>query len=45
MSVHAAQERREREWRSLIDAVGGLKINRIWDVHGAVEKVIEIEIV
>ncbi|OBT62206.1 hypothetical protein VE03_08054 [Pseudogymnoascus sp. 23342-1-I1] len=43
MQVHSAQERREREWVALVDAVGGLRIRHIWDVDGAVEKVIEIE--
>ncbi|CZR56844.1 uncharacterized protein PAC_06733 [Phialocephala subalpina] len=43
MQVHSAQERREREWVSLVDGVGGLRVTRIWDVEGAVEKVIEIE--
>ncbi|KIM99318.1 hypothetical protein OIDMADRAFT_166945 [Oidiodendron maius Zn] len=45
MQVHSAQERREREWVGLVHAVGGLVVRRIWDVEGAVEKVIEIEAV
>ena len=45
MQVHSAQERREREWVALVDAVGGLRVKQIWDVDGAVEKVIEIEAV
>lgn len=45
MKVHAAQERREREWRALIGSVNGLNVRRIWDVEGAVEKVIEIDVV
>ena len=45
MQVHSAQERREREWRGLVDKVGGLRVRQIWDVEGAVEKVIEIEAV
>ena len=45
MQVHSAQERREREWIGLVDAVGGLSVKHIWDVDGAVEKVIEIEAV
>lgn len=44
MTCHAAQERREREWRALIEQAGGLKINKIWDVAGAIEKVIELEL-
>ncbi|KAH8807365.1 O-methyltransferase-domain-containing protein [Xylogone sp. PMI_703] len=45
LQVHSAQERREREWRGLVDEVGGLTVKRIWDVEGAVEKIIEIEAV
>ncbi|KFY89855.1 hypothetical protein V500_05419 [Pseudogymnoascus sp. VKM F-4518 (FW-2643)] len=45
MQVHSAQERREREWIGLVDAVGGLRVKHIWNVDGAVEKVIEIEAV
>ena len=45
MTVHAAQERREREWRDLVESVGGLNVRKIWDVEGAVEKIIEIEAV
>lgn len=43
MSCHAAQERREREWRELVKEAGGLVVKRIWDVAGAMEKVIEVE--
>jgi hypothetical protein len=45
MQVHSAQERREREWMDLVDGVGGLRVRRIWDLEGAVDKVIEIEAV
>ncbi|KAH7393263.1 O-methyltransferase-domain-containing protein [Cadophora sp. MPI-SDFR-AT-0126] len=45
MHVHSAQERREREWRELVGKVEGLKVTKIWDVEGAVEKVIEIDVV
>ncbi|PVH85559.1 S-adenosyl-L-methionine-dependent methyltransferase [Cadophora sp. DSE1049] len=45
MHVHSAQERREREWRELVGKVDGLKVTKIWDVEGAVEKVIEIDMV
>lgn len=45
MQVHAAQERRERGWNQLVERVGGLRVRHIWDVEGAVEKVIEIEAV
>jgi hypothetical protein len=43
MQCHSAQERREREWMGLVNEVGGLRVRRIWNVEGAVEKVIEIE--
>lgn len=42
MSAHSAQERRENQWRRLVESVGGLKVGEIWDVDGAVEKIIEI---
>lgn len=42
LCCHSAQERRERDWRALVEGVGGLKVANIWDVDGAVEKVIEI---
>ena len=45
MQVHSAQERREREWMGLVDGVGGLRVRRIWDLEGAVDKIIEIEAV
>ena len=44
MAAHSAQERREREWRVLVESVGGLRVKSIWDIEGAVEKVIEIEL-
>jgi len=44
MGVHSSHERREKAWRKLVDEVGGLKVNRIWDVAGAIEKVIEVEL-
>jgi hypothetical protein len=43
MTVHAAQERRESEWRELVEEVEGLKIRKIWPITGAAESVIEIE--
>ena len=43
MAVHAAQERREREWKDLVRGVEGLRVNKIWLVDGAVETIIEIE--
>jgi hypothetical protein len=42
MCAHSAQERRERDWRGLVEGVGGLKVGNIWGVDGAVEKVIEV---
>jgi hypothetical protein len=45
LQVHSAQERREREWRALVDAVGGLRVKKIWDIEGALDKLIEIEAV
>ena len=45
MVCHAAQERREWEWRKLIESVSGLKMTKVWDVQGALEKIIEIELV
>ena len=41
---HSAHERRERQWRDVIAKVGGLKVNKIWNVDGAVERVIEIQL-
>ena len=43
MHVHSAQERRERDWRELVGKVHGLRVTKIWNVEGAVEKVIEID--
>lgn len=43
MEVHSAQERREKEWKSLVNEVPGLRVKQIWDLEGAVDKVIEIE--
>lgn len=42
LCAHSAQERRERDWRTLVDGVGGLRVQRVWDVDGAVEKVVEV---
>jgi len=44
LTCHSAHERREKAWRSLIEDVGGLQVNKIWEVAGAIEKVIEIEL-
>lgn len=43
MATHGAQERREREWRELVEQVNGLRIKKIWWVEGAGESIIEIE--
>ncbi|KAK3704893.1 hypothetical protein LTR37_013584 [Vermiconidia calcicola] len=45
MAVHGARERRESEWRALVEGVEGLRVRRVWDVEGAVEKVVEVELV
>lgn len=42
LCAHSAQERRERDWRGLIEGVEGLRVGDIWGVDGAVEKVIEV---
>lgn len=42
MMFHSAQERREKHWRSVVESVGGLRMSNIWNVDGAVEKIIEI---
>lgn len=43
MSVHSGRERREDDWRNLIEGVKGLKVRKIWKIEGAVERVLEIE--
>lgn len=43
MEVHSAQERREREWKALVNGVPGLRVKQIWDLEGSVNKVIEVE--
>lgn len=43
MVVHASAERREKQWRALIESAG-LKISKIWDCEGASEKLIEVEL-
>lgn len=43
MYVHSAQERREKEWRALVEGVPGLNIKKIWNLEGGVNKIIEIE--
>jgi hypothetical protein len=42
LCAHSAQERRERDWRALMESVGGLKVGNVWNVDGAVEKGIEV---
>lgn len=42
MEVHSAQERRERQWRALVDGVPGLQVKKIWNLDGASTKLIEI---
>lgn len=43
MGVHSGRERREGDWRALVEGVKGLKVRRIWKVEGAVERVVEVE--
>ena len=43
LTVHSSGERRERQWRDVIERVGGLKVNKIWNVDGAVERLVELE--
>ena len=45
MAVHGSQERKEAQWREMIESVEGLKVRKIWDANGADEKIIEIEVV
>jgi len=44
MMVHAAQERTESDWRTLLETVG-LKVTKIWDCEGTPQKLIEAELV
>jgi hypothetical protein len=41
--THSAAERREQNWRDLVESVG-LKITKIWDCGEAPEKLIEVEL-
>jgi hypothetical protein len=43
MMFHAAYERRESEWRELIEGVG-LKVSKIWQCGEAVERLIVVEL-
>lgn len=43
MLGHGAQERSEGEWKDLVGSVG-FKVSKIWDVKGATEKLIEIDL-
>ncbi|KAJ0118604.1 S-adenosyl-L-methionine-dependent methyltransferase [Diaporthe amygdali] len=43
MIFHSSWERREKQWRELIESVG-LKVTRIWPCGGAPEKLIEVEL-
>ena len=43
MMVHAAQERTESDWRSLVQK-SGMKITKIWDCGGAPQKILEVEL-
>jgi hypothetical protein len=43
MAAHGAQERREKEWKELVEQVEGLRIKKIWLVEGQGESMVEIE--
>jgi hypothetical protein len=43
MICHSSAERREKQWRALIESAG-LKVSKIWDCGGAPEKLIEVEL-
>jgi hypothetical protein len=43
MAAHGAQERREKEWKELVEQVEGLRIKKIWLVEGQGESIVEIE--
>lgn len=43
MVAHSARERREKEWRDLVESVG-LRVVKIWPGGGAPEKLIEVEL-
>jgi hypothetical protein len=45
MMVHSSLERKEREWRALMEGVEGLKIVKIWKCDGVPEQLIEVELV
>lgn len=44
MTMLAAHERRENQWRALIESVGGLKLSKIWNCGAAPERLIEVEL-
>jgi hypothetical protein len=43
MVTHSAIERRERQWKALVESVG-LKVIKIWDCGAAPEKILEVEL-
>ncbi|EPS37811.1 hypothetical protein H072_8449 [Dactylellina haptotyla CBS 200.50] len=43
MAVHAAAERREKQWRALIESAG-LRVSKIWECGSEPEKLIEVEL-
>lgn len=43
MVVHSAVERREKDWRALVESIG-LKVARIWKCGEAPERLIEVEL-
>ncbi|OAL46376.1 O-methyltransferase [Pyrenochaeta sp. DS3sAY3a] len=42
MNVHSAQERREKEWKALVEGVSGLQLKQIWNLEGGFNKIIEL---
>lgn len=44
MLAHAAQERTEGDWKTLLGKAG-LEIEKIWDCEGNPQKVIEVKLV
>jgi len=43
MAAQASSERREQDWRSLVESVG-LRSTKIWQCGEAPEKLIEVEL-
>lgn len=43
MTVHSSYERREKDWRALVESAG-LTLTKVWSIEGAVEKLLEIDL-